>query len=178
MGTMKKTVNGTISAHSYEELDKQGNPCIGLAVGIYGKPTVLTLGSEAGKLVIDINVDQVEQQGIEIIHVDSEWNKKEELKQEISKMLTLSTAHLDEDAVRKLEDEAHAKETGDELAFADITVYEKIDYGFFVYILEGNHEDLPECLQQCIKVASDSGCSLICFDRDADTINELPTYEW
>lgn len=83
-------------------------------------------------------------------------------------MLALSTGHLTE-------------ETADELMTIDgIIAYEKGEFGFFVYVPDDDEEfhDQPADIHECIEFAHNNGYDWIMFDRDVETINELPVYEW
>ena len=92
----------------------------------------------------------------------------------ITCMLTLSTAHLSPET-RALMSDARFVER------ADVSIYGKNmfgqEFGWFVYTdtqePEGN---LPGDLEVCIKYALARNCGLICFDRDAELVGELPAY--
>ena len=83
---------------------------------------------------------------------------------EIRKILFLSTAHLDPDSGQQANPQ-----------WASMTS----EYGFLVYV--GTNwvlREAPECVQRAAEVARRNGCEYICFDRDADIIDELETWEW
>ena len=91
----------------------------------------------------------------------------------ISKMLTLSTAHI-------------TKETADLLdAFDipfDICIYDKgtaLDHcGWFLVDWTLSEETIPEDLRACFKLAERNGCEWLCLDCDGPVEDCLPTYEW
>jgi len=86
---------------------------------------------------------------------------------EIYKMLTISTAHITGTTAELLE-ELDAP-----------TVYDKSEHGWFIYLnhLNGN-VNIPNDLTQVIQFAKENGITLLCLDCDADTVSELPTYEY
>jgi hypothetical protein len=51
-------------------------------------------------------------------------------------------------------------------------------YGWFVHVPDDDHPDLPADLAECIAQARGLGCDWLMFDRDADTLTILPTYDW
>jgi hypothetical protein len=86
---------------------------------------------------------------------------------EISKMLTLSTAHVSEDSAQML-------------AFGDTrlpVMFAKRDYGWFIWC-NGEGSEPPPDLAACIAKARALGCDWLCLDRDGETVGDLPTYEW
>ena len=70
MAQMKKTnTNGTIMAKSYEE-----GKIIGVSLSIYGKTTPVCMEEkEDGKLYLLINDEAVNKLGLNILHVDNNW---------------------------------------------------------------------------------------------------------
>ena len=84
----------------------------------------------------------------------------------IETMLALSTAHLREETCN------------DWLHRAPFAVFEKGAYGWFVSIPQDYPQDLPADLAECIAQARGLGCDWLMFDRDADTLTILPTYDW
>ena len=80
---------------------------------------------------------------------------------EIRSFLTLSTAHI-------------TKRTSDRLTKCN---YNYGNYGHFVYV-GGPHWDMPGDLLEVSNYARACGCQYVLFDRDGDTIDKLPTYEW
>ena len=94
---------------------------------------------------------------------------------EITKMLTLSTGHIKESTIRLLEEEP------DTNRFPTIGVYEKGEYGFFVYLtndeLPNSLDKLPADLAAVVKFTLDAGCSVLCLDCDGEELLELPFYD-
>ena len=88
----------------------------------------------------------------------------------ISKMLTLSTAHL-------------KPETRDFLILESIKGYYGLsvysnEYGFFIYVDEDNEfNNIPNDLSDCLQLAKDNDCEWIKFDRDELPIDNLKVYE-
>ena len=60
---------------------------------------------------------------------------------------------------------------------SDHAVFEKGDYGWFVYVGEPG-DDFPDDLRACMEIARQRGCCWIMFDRDAEASAELPSYDW
>lgn len=93
---------------------------------------------------------------------------------EISKMLTLSMAHI----TIQTADEMNKSVTGVE-SDIDLCVYEKRGYGFFIHIPDDweDERDLPQDLQACVGLAAKNDCEWLCLDQDGP-IDDLPIYEW
>lgn len=93
---------------------------------------------------------------------------------EISKMISLNVSHITGKTMFELQ---HDDVCG-------VITYPKVDpssdeqYGAFVYI-QGDWEDNceREDLIQCIRFAKSYGCDWICFDYDANIVEDLPTYD-
>ncbi|HWV60502.1 MAG TPA: hypothetical protein VN034_07610 [Sphingopyxis sp.] len=60
---------------------------------------------------------------------------------------------------------------------ADHAVFEKGEYGWFVYVGEPG-DKLPADLLDCIALARQRHCCWVMFDRDAPASAELPIYDW
>ena len=62
--------------------------------------------------------------------------------------------------------------------------YEMDEYGWLIYVNDeflnntSNLSDFSDSFRQAIKLAQDNGCEWLRFDRDADTVDELPEHEW
>lgn len=99
---------------------------------------------------------------------------------EVSKMLTISTAHVTEDICERLA----ARADYDPRYNIPFVVYRKDEFGYFIYITKDTLEDAlkegscPEVLLDVVKFAVKHGCELLCLDRDGPTVPELKTYEW
>ena len=92
----------------------------------------------------------------------------------IYKYLDLSIAHITKETDDYLRIQAEQDE-----AYKAI-VYTK-DCGYFVCVPELDEideYDMPDDLKACLKFAAEHDCYWLVLDADADTINELETYEW
>lgn len=96
---------------------------------------------------------------------------------EISKCLTLSTAHITEVTSAQLESEAKTNKLG-------ISVYLKEGYGFWIFCPDDlvlQYESglyIPEDLWACMSLAYENGCNWLCLDCDGLQTDKLPVYEW
>ena len=106
---------------------------------------------------------------------------------EITKMLTISTAHISKETAEILDD-------ADASACFPIAVYNKEGYGWWIYIpdhykeifVPGNYysdidipdSDIPMDLHACIGLAIDNDCQWLCLDRDAAETEKLETFCW
>lgn len=99
---------------------------------------------------------------------------------EISKMLTLSTAHITKETAEKLENRLPHFDSF--WSAADhIAVYDKDDYGWWILVSELNYAELsqlPVDLAACCRLAMRNGCDWLCLDCDGPIEDCLPTYEW
>ena len=91
---------------------------------------------------------------------------------EISKILTISTAHITEETARLLDLEPKNNDMW-------LTVYNKSNFGWFMYV----HKDLddrniPDDLRKCLEFAKENDCDWLCLDCDADIVDGLDEYEW
>lgn len=86
---------------------------------------------------------------------------------EISKMLTVSTAHINKETAKMLD--------GD----IDIVIYDKGVYGWFIHIPDDPEEyNIPQELLKLMKFAKDLDCDWLCLDSDGEILDYLETYEW
>lgn len=98
---------------------------------------------------------------------------------EITKMLTLSTAHITEETAKRLEKDPDDNNLG-------LSVYSKSNFGFFIYFrdIDGNlpkeytNDDFPEDLYKCILLAHELGCEILCLDCDGEETELLEKYDW
>lgn len=102
---------------------------------------------------------------------------------EIQKILTLSTAHISENTAKRLETDPDDNNLG-------LVVYPKAGYGFFIYIpyipngtktlppQDWFKEDFPEELYNCIVLAAELGCDILCFDQDGNEYPFLKSFDW
>lgn len=84
----------------------------------------------------------------------------------IEPMLVLSTGNLTFDTCNRW------------MKAADHAVFEKGEYGWFVYVTEPCNDDVPTDLAACFALARRCNCPWIMFDRDAPAAAELPSYDW
>lgn len=91
---------------------------------------------------------------------------------EISRMLTLSTAHI-------------TQSTNDWISQQEIfclPAFQKDDYGWFIYIsnepLDDESMNIPDDLCKVISFAKAENCDWLCLDCDGEIVNGLTVYEW
>lgn len=99
----------------------------------------------------------------------------------IEHMLVLSTGHLSNVVARTLDMICNPElmNTTAEWPLRHLVIYPKGEYGWIIYILDDtNVDELPESLRACVQLAKANNCRWLMFDRDEDTIDELPTYDW
>lgn len=94
---------------------------------------------------------------------------------EISKMLTLSTAHITEQTAIGLEKATKSAEPD-----LDLCVYTKEGYGFFIHIPDDwqDGRNIPPDLRDCMELADSHNCKWLCLDRDGDVTEKLQVYVW
>lgn len=89
---------------------------------------------------------------------------------EVNQMITLSTGHISERTSNLLDDGS----------LNGIKIYKKEEYGWIIYLLDDSQYEktIPEDLKTVIRFAWNKGFTVICFDRDAETIDDLPVFYW
>ena len=96
---------------------------------------------------------------------------------DITRVLNLSTAHITGSTAYIL---GRCALSNDYIPLC--SVYEKGEYGWYVYIDDsGKPDQIPDELsdiRDCIIFALKHDVNCICFDRDADTVVGLPVYNW
>lgn len=105
---------------------------------------------------------------------------------ELSKMLTVSTAHVDLHTAKLLDWEPEMNTLG-------LSVYSKgapdQNYGWFIYIdtaaetyikaVKANNPDkIPTELLNLLLLAIDVGAGVLCLDADGPEVPYLPRFEW
>lgn len=104
---------------------------------------------------------------------------------EITKMLSLSTAHISKATSEKLKTEQDTNAMG-------LTLYEKTgsgeSYGWFLYLdatqpcgysKEAVENGLiPKDLAACMALTNDTGCTILCLDCDAPIVPYLKQFDW
>lgn len=90
---------------------------------------------------------------------------------EISKMLTISTAHITKVTAELLDD-----------GVRDLIVYPKGEYGWLIVVPESDVIDslhiVMSDLMRLLTFAKDLGCEWLCLDCDREVLDYLHTYEW
>lgn len=88
----------------------------------------------------------------------------------ILKMLDLSTSHVSKETAQTL----------DEAPDGTINAYQKDEYGWFVWVppTEWERADQPADLLAAFAYARTQQCDWIMFDRDAEIIDDLPSFDW
>ena len=96
---------------------------------------------------------------------------------EITKLLTISTAHVKESTMKLLDKEPNTDTLG-------LCVYNKADFGYYIMTDKNTLQrintqpDFPEELKTLIILAVDLNCSTLCLDCDCDILPYLPTNDW
>lgn len=97
---------------------------------------------------------------------------------EITKMLTLSTAHIRPETANLLETEP-------ETNHMCLSVYQKLadgeSCGWFIYLgRPGTARHIPADLHACMRLARSNDCGILCLDRDGPEDASLTDYsgEW
>lgn len=91
---------------------------------------------------------------------------------ETHKMIVLSSAHVTENTARAM--------SANEAAFI---YYEKGDYGWFLPVMDADYirvtrESGFEDVGIILEYAAAQGCTWVMLDADADTCDDLPSYDW
>lgn len=99
-------------------------------------------------------------------------------KLEITKMLTVSTAHVSKELFENLV-------LDDACRHICLPVYKKTVPGFgsvgvYIYIDPGAFEDreVPYGLLPLVKLAQGNGCSVLCLDSDGPVVEGYPVFDW
>ena len=96
---------------------------------------------------------------------------------DITRVLNLSTAHITKNTADTLD---RCALNNDYIPLC--SVYEKGEYGWYVYIDDSDNpyliSDELSDIRDCIIFALKHDINCICFDRDADTVIGLPVYNW
>ncbi len=95
---------------------------------------------------------------------------------DITKIITISSRHIEENITNMLDTEPDTNRMG-------LSVYNKEDYGWFIYIPDYLHDkenmrDIPESLQNCLNFAMKNNCEWLCIDCDGPEYDDLPKYDW
>ena len=90
---------------------------------------------------------------------------------EITKMLTLSTAHISGDVAAALTVEPERNEMG-------LSVYLLKGYGWLIYVPDYETNNVPECLKKCLELAKTNECEWLRLDCDGELVDELEKFDW
>lgn len=105
----------------------------------------------------------------------------------IYKMIGMSTAHLTNETVKKMENDCdlctrnQGRWNGQKETEIDIVVYSKGGHGWFVLVSDWDDDpdtNIPEDLMECLEFASRRGYDWIMFDPEENEVDELSTYHW
>lgn len=92
---------------------------------------------------------------------------------EITRCLTISTAHITKETERVLSGNSYTNELC-------LSVYDKADYGWWICIDDDDidPDTIPADLLACIRLAHANKCEWLCLDCDGEVLDVLPTYDW
>lgn len=103
-------------------------------------------------------------------------------KLEIRSFLVLSTAHLPEKTAQMLDEVQWGSPESERDADRPPTCGGTYGgYGWFMYVQDEGHDETDAefpGLGQVFAFANKLGFSYVLFDRDAETVDGLPTYDW
>ena len=86
----------------------------------------------------------------------------------IQQILDISTAHVLQSTAEWINNTP-----------GDLILYPKGEYGWFIYTQsEELPEDTPVELVEAIEYAKSIGCDWLVLDRDGETIDNLPSFDW
>ena len=99
---------------------------------------------------------------------------------EISKCLTISTAHISEETAALCLKQMGFK--GEEkIQTFPIPIYRKDEFSWVFYLPDNvldMDKELPSDLCKCIKLAAANGCCWLCLDSDGSTVTGIRQYNW
>lgn len=98
---------------------------------------------------------------------------------EITKMMTISTTHINQKSNEFLDDRCDEIEEGF-IPYVPLTVLEKHGYGWIIYIDKEEIDDkqIPTDIKDCMYYALDHDCDILCLDCDGPIVDDLPKYKW
>ena len=91
-------------------------------------------------------------------------------------MVTLSTAHIQEETSKKLETELFGWYMG--LDVYSLSTYEAGGWMIWVDSSADGDDEVPEELTALLKFCKEKQVDWLRLDRDGEIIPELPTFEW
>ncbi len=104
--------------------------------------------------------------------VDMQWMAEyqdDEAGPEISRTLTISTAHISQGTARLIDMDA-----------INIGFYSRGESGYHITTVgwEEYQDEMPGDMKACVKFAAEHGCDWLCLDADGPVVHGLPTYQW
>lgn len=97
---------------------------------------------------------------------------------EITRILTISTAHIKPETAELLKTEAETNRLG-------LCIYNKHEFGWFIYLdpcsrraMNTKILETMTDLTDCFNLAAEFDCEILCLDRDAQVTTHLPVYEY
>lgn len=92
----------------------------------------------------------------------------------IRNFLILSTSHIKQETAEELDCAEYYSGNSSVLAGGPFS-----EYGWFMYAQDCNPDGkVPSELMDVFAYANAHDCDYVLFDRDAEVIEELPTWEW
>jgi hypothetical protein len=106
----------------------------------------------------------------------------------IETMMCLSTGHVTRETAEALEQWVENQSYSDPNErphdtpewVDDLIAYPHGEYGWMICVVgfTDGPEGPPEDMLYCIEHAKNSGCDWLLLDRDAELIDELPSFDW
>ena len=97
---------------------------------------------------------------------------------EITRMLTVSTAHVTQDTFERLALDGVRNEIGLPV-YTKTSVGDDENYGLYIHISPDiNLEVIPEDLMSVINLALDNGFDMLCLDSDGPQLENLSVFAW
>lgn len=98
---------------------------------------------------------------------------------EIRKTLVCSTAHVSRNVMMILDNDYSQKKI-------EYIIHSRVEYGWIVRYWPPKRSEnrtdawktMPSCMKDVIERAESLRCSMVLFDRDADVMDGIRTYEW
>lgn len=96
---------------------------------------------------------------------------------ETSKLVTISSGHISPETKTIWED-IISDQGYVSYADANMIIYDKDGFGYFVYITEKNtSKDYSKDINDLMIFAKETNADIICLDSDGPVVKELPYYE-
>lgn len=95
---------------------------------------------------------------------------------QVSRMLTIALDHISESTQTLLENDPETNAVG---YLTGISVYDKGEYGYFIYLPRKPELKFPEAtpndLKTVLQYCHDMNCDILCLDVDG---NQIPYLKW